>query len=166
MKEIKLTKGKVALVDDEDYVRLQLYNWHLLGGKYAARYTPTGSRLMEKDVMEVMDNVMLDHKDMNPLNNQRTNLRVANKSRNSQNRGLQSNSTSGYKGVCASKGKWQAHIKYHGQKVNLGTYVDKKEAAHAYNVAAKKFFGEFARLNVIDEEEPVLKKLMVELENG
>ena len=70
------------------------------------------------------------------------------------NRGLQSNSTSGFKGVSNCKGKWQAHIKLNGKKINLGTYVHKEVAARAYDKKAMELFGEFAVLNNAPIDDP------------
>jgi len=164
MKEIQLTKGFVALVDDEDYERINAFKWyakHINGQKHNAKIY--GQRVSPKQVPSretiamhrfVMgctkgDGTTIDHKDRNGLNNQRDNLRIATHSQNGQNRGKTSQNTSGFKGVCWNKvvNKWQAFI-YHKKKYKcLGYFEDITKAAEAYDRAAILHFGEYAKLN-------------------
>ena len=104
-------------------------------------------KLILRDVPEI------DHKDTNPCNNTRLNLRPATSSQNNQNQKIGSRNKSGYKGVSWNKksGKWCAQIQVDGVNFHIGFYVDKVEAAKAYNREATIQFGEFARLNVIPE---------------
>ena len=90
-----------------------------------------------------------DHKDGDGLNNQRSNLRLATPSENGANRLVGSNNTSGYKGISQKDKKWGAQITKNQKIVYLGRFETKIEAAKAYNTAAKKYHGEFARLNTI-----------------
>ena len=94
---------------------------------------------------------MVDHKDRNPLNNQKENLRPATKAQNARNFKLPVHNTSGYKGVCFSKHAclYEAKIQVNRRTVYLGRFSTKQEAALAYNEAATKYHGEFACLNVI-----------------
>ena len=87
----------------------------------------------------------IDHEDTDPLNNQRTNLRVATQAQNNANRRKHTNSTSEYKGVSwnSEKHKWVVYV----QSSNLGYFDSEIEAALAYDKEAKKRFGEFAYLN-------------------
>lgn len=89
----------------------------------------------------------LDHRDLNRQNDRIGNLREATRSQNLGNRRKQANNTSGRKGVHWSKvaQKWQAQIQTDGTYRYLGLFEDKESAARAYRVAAKKYFGEFAR---------------------
>ena len=91
----------------------------------------------------------VDHIDGNGLNNQHSNLRIATRSQNLANRGSQENNTSGYKGVCWNKKlqKWIAKICIKGETIHIGCFIDKFEAARAYNIAAGRLFGEYAKLN-------------------
>jgi hypothetical protein len=71
---------------------------------------------------------------------------------NNRNKGkTKSKCTSKYKGVCFDKqtSKWVSHIRVNGKTIKLGRYLIEEEAAQAYNEAAIKYFGEFARLNVL-----------------
>lgn len=89
----------------------------------------------------------IDHRDLNKSNNKWRNLRKATKAQNSMNRILQSNNTSGFKGVIWEKykRKWLARIKVNGHQKHLGLFETPEAAHSAYYSAAKKYFGEFAR---------------------
>ncbi len=161
MKEIELTQGYVALVDDEDYERVSAHKWYAevyRHNVYAARavYTTNKRRKtvkMHRFILGVIGSkVQVDHKDRNGLNNQRSNLRIT-IDQNQQNAGLRKDNTSGYKGVHWNKnrGRWQARIKFRSKHIGLGLFTDILDAARAYNKAALELFGEFALLNVIPE---------------
>lgn len=158
MKEIKLNGGKiskVALVDDEDFDRLNEFNWHLREDGYVSRMTKkkNGNRkhlLMHRAIMNITEsNVFVDHKDHNKLNNIRTNLRVCNRTENARNMNSFKGSSSKYSGVHFIKRQKQysAHIRINGKKIHLGTYNNERIAAVRYNLEAVKLFGEFANLN-------------------
>ncbi len=95
----------------------------------------------------------IDHIDGNKLNNHISNLRAANQSENIANSKSRKNSTSKYKGVSKTKSgsNWIARIAKDGKQIWLGSFLNEKEAAKAYNEAAIKYFGEFAYLNKIEE---------------
>lgn len=144
----------IALVDDEDFERVNQFKWY-------ATTTPTASTwyahraVKGKLVLEPMPKFilqikgMVDHVDGNGLNNQRSNLRPTNRSGNRANSKKQSGTTSKYKGVSASRGKWVAHIFVFGKGYHLGNYETEEDAAISYNHAALAYFGEFARLNLV-----------------
>lgn len=165
--EIALTKGQVAVVSNED-ADLAKVSWYVLfapnyagGGRYLAVrcIRRTGGRtrrvLMHRIILARMlgrpltRRDMVDHADGNPLNNQRSNLRLASWAENGFNRSRQANGTSGYKGVTWFKRrqKWQALIQCRGKRHFLGYYDTAEEAAHAYDAAARELHGEFARFN-------------------
>lgn len=147
MKQIELTKGQYAAVDDEDFERLNQYKW-CTDGRYAIRREgprPGIVLFMHKEVLNTTDTV--DHINESTYDNRKSNLRFATKAQNSMNRGLQGNNTTGFKGVSQSKGKFQAYIKYEGKKINLGTFVEATDAARAYDTKARELFGAFAKPN-------------------
>lgn len=161
MKEIQLSKGYVALIDDEDFEYLSQFRWYLKPDKnhfYAhanikdlstGKYKPT---LMHRLIMKVNKTHMhIDHIDMNGLNNQKSNLRICSNSDNSRNRTKTRDNTSGYKGVhwTQKNKKWRAMIVVNGKTIHLGYFKDLISAAKAYNEAAVKYFGEFANINKI-----------------
>jgi hypothetical protein len=93
----------------------------------------------------------IDHIDGNPSNNKLENLRLANQKENSRNSKKPKNNTSGYKGVHwnKEKEKWQARVMINTITKHIGYFEDLIEAAKAYNEAALKYHGEFAKLNEI-----------------
>ena len=154
MKEIRLTKNKITIVDDMDYEKLNKYKWHTLSNGYtfyAVRKPKSGVILMHREIMGLTngDKLQVDHFDDNGLNNQRSNLRICNNGQNQMNKGKQSNNTSGYKGVNykKEKNKWQANIEFKGKLSFLGYFTTKEEAAKAYDKKAIELFGEFAKTN-------------------
>lgn len=94
-----------------------------------------------------------DHRNCNGLDNRRANLRLCTTSQNQMNRRKQDGCTSNFKGVFWDKErrKWLSRIHYKGKQIHLGRFYIEKDAAHAYNQAATKFFGEFARPNELSE---------------
>jgi hypothetical protein len=87
---------------------------------------------------------LLDHINRDRADDRLINLREATYSESVYNRKMQSNNTSGYKGVWRSRGKWRAKIEAEGKRFNLGTFNSKEEAFAAYQIAAEKLHGEFA----------------------
>ncbi len=148
------------MVDDADFEMINKFNWYLKSPKanfnYAARtYLSDGKRklvFMHRMILNVTDRSLdIDHKDGNGLNNQRDNIRIATRSENNRNRKAKYNSTSQYVGVSKAKdGRWAAQIKPEGKNpIGLGWYINEIDAALAYNKAAIKIHGEFAKLNKI-----------------
>jgi len=152
MKEIKLTQGKVAFVDDEDFEYLNQFKWHAVKNRntfHAKRNKsikhnkPRELLYMHREIINAPKNLMVDHRDHNGLNNQRSNLRLCNNSQNHMNRTPWGRSK--YLGVSFHyrNTKIRATIlNYH-----LGYFDTEEKAAHAYDLKAKELFGEFANLN-------------------
>lgn len=86
---------------------------------------------------------MTDHRDRDPLNNRRENLREATASQNNQNKGLRKHNTSGATGVSRDRNRWRAEIDVGKKSVYLGTFKDKEEAIEIRRLAEVKHFGEF-----------------------
>jgi hypothetical protein len=160
-RSIALSRGLFALVDDEDYDRVTaIGKWYAdpSGKTFYARknFWRDGSytSIRMHALITGIDNV--DHANGNGLDNQKSNLRPATGSQNCQNRGIRSDNSSGFKGVYWSRqrGKWVASIWFDGRERHLGVFTDPAAAAHAYDAAAHKAFGEFARPNFPEEIAP------------
>ncbi len=159
--KIELTKGKKVIIDDEDYILISRYKWHTLKTNvnyYAA--TNIGGRknrkyiLMHRLIMHANDERDVDHINYNGLDNRKINLRLCSRKNNirRKNKCIKPCSSQ-YKGVWWRKDtkKWAAEITVDGKKIALGCFMNEIEAAQAYNHAATEYFGEFKRLNIIED---------------
>lgn len=154
MKEIPLTQGMYALVDDEDYALLSMFHWCVSvarnGRNYAVRGSGKTRVFMHRFVMQTPDDQIVDHLDHNGLNNQKTNLVNCTQSEN-VHRGK---TYSKYKGVYWDKTYkfYCAQISYKGRRKFIGYYKTENEAAKAYNKVALRIYGKSAYQNVINED--------------
>jgi hypothetical protein len=149
MKEIKLTKGLVALVDDVEYEELSKYKWSW-GGHYAMRKDSNGKTVyLHRQILNAPKDMQVDHINRDRLDNRRQNLRIVTKQQNLLNVGLSKHNTSGFKGVswCNKKQLWRVFISVGNKSKYLGSSNNKVEAARIYNEAAKSLRGEYAVLN-------------------
>jgi hypothetical protein len=155
-RRIYLGDGVWTILDQQDYYRLIGFNWFLTGRFhkfYASRTIKIDGRTkitrMHRDIMNPPDNLLVDHRNCNGLDNRRENLRLANKSQNVCNSRKRKNTSSKYIGVHLrkSQGRWEAQIRHNGKKMWLGSFENEIAAARAYDRAAVKYHGEFARLN-------------------
>lgn len=164
MRKINIGNGLFAIIDNDDYERTKLYKW---GTKYCKKSKKiqavmsvnqskwANSIYLHRLILNVNDSkILVDHLNMDVLDNRKVNLRLATRSTNAMNRNKQSNNTSGFKGVSwdKSRNKWESYINYNRKKIHLGRFDNKKEAANSYNNAAKLYHKEFARLNIIEED--------------
>lgn len=156
-KEVPLTRGYVALVDDEDYDRV------VAAGKWQAdvpanRNTVYVTRHGRKSLGEprkvrlhrfITGWSFVDHVNGNGLDNRRSNLRQSDASLNQYNKPVRRDSKSGYKGVEWHKKaqKWRASIYFDGRHISLGLHADIVEAALAHDRAARELVGEYACVN-------------------
>lgn len=170
MKEINLTQGKVSIVSDEDYQYLSSFAWYAakdgisfraqrcyryidINGNKKTKTVFIHNSIIESIYGPLESGVYVDHINNDPMDNRRENLRLATRRQNASNvRKTYSKTSSIYKGVSWKKNarKWLAEISPNRQRINLGVFDKEKDAARAYNEAAVKYFGEFARLNVIE----------------
>lgn len=154
MKEIPLTQGKVAIIDDADYEAVSKYIWYAdIRTKKRAEncYARTGRNshtiMMHRLITGAPKGMDVDHINRNGLDNRRSNLRVCSRSNNNANTGPQRNNKFGYKGVWAKKNKYRSCIHANNKTIHLGYFDTPEEAARAYDAKAKEIFGEFALLN-------------------
>ena len=158
MKEIRLTQGQVALVDDGDYQELSKYRWYAAWNPHthsyrAVRTDCTGDKpktvYMARVIMQAHPGQKVDHRRHDTLNNQRENLRLCTNAENGYNRKSNVGSSSAFKGVVWHRRdrKWQAYIRLANHLHHLGYFADEIAAARAYDVKAVEIFGDFALTN-------------------
>lgn len=157
-------KDKYVLLNNKDYEYYKKWSWFLSNSGYAKRAKPTFYRqtatkpwyrkyrtiYMHREILQPLSNQEVDHINGDKLDNRRSNLRPATRMDNSHN--TQSpGGISKYKGTYfdnrMGRKKWHASITVKGKHMSLKYYLTEKEAAKAYNEAAMKYHGEFARLN-------------------
>lgn len=169
MKEIKLTRNKVALVDDWNYEWLNQFKWQAIPSKTGTTFYVIRSsyKLMHREIMKTPVGLVVDHKDRNGLNCQEYNMRNCTNQQNLWN-SKKRLGTSKYKGVhyIGNKSGWQASFKNGKERIVLGNFKFEVEAAEAYNTAVLQIRGEFAVLNVIYQEdrENYLKEKALQIE--
>lgn len=176
MKKIMLNKGYVAFVDDEDFLPLTTFTGVYRykknkPRKWFVRIAPDGQlyavgnrrvsldrwlpEKMHRVILKIQDpKIRVDHIDGNGLNNQKQNLRIASNMENARNmkkpKGrLGKKPSSKFKGVSLHRqtNKWCASIRVAGKQKHLGLFTTQSAAARAYDAAAERYFGIFARLN-------------------
>lgn len=164
MKEIPLTKGHVAIIDNEMYDRVMRFKWHVFIAKRKngnVYYASTGiHKGLIRTTFFIHQLIMnfpqrgfeVDHINRNGLDNRIQNLRICTPSQNKMNMKPPVNKSSIYKGVVRRiKNKtFESCIFVNGRSIYLGRFKSEVDAAIAYNNAALKYFGEFAWLNTID----------------
>lgn len=151
----ELAPGKIVVIDKEDASIVSKYKWHCNNSGYAVAYikTPGGKKpiLMHRILVDAPVNMEVDHISGNTLDNRKSNLRICTHFQNMLNKKNYKNSSSKFKGVGWVKKpqKWRARIRIDHKIYHLGYFDSEVEAAKAYNEAAEKLHGEFARLNEI-----------------
>lgn len=148
-KEIKLTQGKFAIVDAEDFGFLNKLSWHYNNLGYASCSSGFLANVqMHRIILNPAKRQEVDHINEDKLDNSRANLRVCTPSNNKMNRGKLSTNTTGYKGVTWSgskKNPYQAQIAVGYKRYYLGIYPTPELAFGAYKEAAVRLHGEFAK---------------------
>ena len=159
MKEIPLSKGFVAIVDDEDFEELSRYKWHVLlcrksNSAYANRSEQVAQKKwrkvqMHRQILNAEKGVQVDHINGDGLDNRRSNLRLCTQEQNLANRRPMKGGSSKYKGVCwvTRLGKWVAQCTWDNKVHYLGAFDEEKEVAEAYDEALKQHRGKFALTN-------------------
>lgn len=142
-----------VLIDDEDWEAVSKNSWSLQKQWRADKWMYYASRRdgvkrikMHRFITNAPPTKQVDHINGNGLDNRRANLRLCDNRQNCQNR-HNALGISQYKGVGYHYGKWRARIGVNGKRIHLGAYLTETEAALAYDAAARKYFGEFARCN-------------------
>lgn len=157
---VPLTRGKVAIIDRTDAPLVAPYRWTAIcyDGRWYARRSRRvsegqGEVFLHQQLFPVLPGWTVDHVDGDGLNCRRENLRQANHSENQCNKPAYRTNKSGYKGVDwdSHHGKWRAQIAKDGRHYHLGRFDTAEEAARAYDAAARRLHGAFARVNFPDD---------------
>lgn len=154
MKKIPLTRGKFALVDDDDYEELSKYKWRITSNGYALHTGPRDKDrkrktfLMHRLIMDTPLGLCTDHKNGNKLDNRKENLRICTYSQNNYNIPKKKDNISGCKGVGfhTKSGKYRSRIVVNKKAIHLGLFTKIEDAYNAYCAACKKYHGEFANI--------------------
>lgn len=158
MIEVKLRNNLILLLDDQDAWVVENYSLvaDRRGGTWYVRAQEKGpgaarkpKHYLHRMLMGFPVGMDIDHKDGNGLNNQRNNLRVANRTQNNLNRQLSSTNRSGYKGVFwnAQRGRWYAKLTVDGVTRKKGYFITAEEGAIAYSQLVITHACEFGRLS-------------------
>ncbi len=158
MKRVRLGKSrKYVLVDDSDFSLVSSKKWYLDSGGYAI----TADCIRMHRLLFNLDKgsgKYVDHINGNRTDNRRSNLRICDSRQNTYNNSLRKDNKSGYKGVIyitnktGRKKRWVARVNAleSGKIRKLAVYcLTKEEAALTYNKLATKYYGEFAKLNIL-----------------
>ena len=152
-KKIQLTRGKFAIVDNEDYAIISKFQWYYLptaNKEYAARASNGKTQYLHRQLMKAKSGMTVDHQNGNGLDCRRSNLRCCLLRNNQKNKQKRCDNKTGFKGVRFTnrrKHPYYASIFSNGKGIFLGCFGTAIEAAKAYNQAAKKYHGKYAKLN-------------------
>jgi hypothetical protein len=150
-KQVPLSRGLFALVDDEDFDLVSAHKWRVIQSgetPYAHAWIDGESIGMHRLLAGPSATEIVDHENGNGLDNRRRNLRPCLHKHNMRNRRKQTKpATSRFKGVHLDKSKWRSGIVHEGDRVDLGCYNSEIVAARQYDRAARLLFGRFARTN-------------------
>lgn len=156
VKEIPLTQGQIALVDDEDYEWLNQFKWNAMWrpgiqGYYATRSKYLGMKngksmkktiRMHRLITNAPKGMVVDHMNHDTLDNRKLNLRICSQRQNCQNR--KDKTSSKYPGVdwCNTMKKWRSTIMINGKSRIIGYFREEREAAKAYEATLRREVGE------------------------
>lgn len=158
---IQLACGFNTLIDEADFLCLSQWSWqvhHHGRTNYVRRNRTITNKTdgtcrslsirLHREIIHAPKGLCVDHRNGDGLDNRRTNLRLATTPQNGYNR-RSTYGRSRFKGVCLNKErtKWWACITANKRTINLGYHATEEQAARAYDVAARKYHGEFACTN-------------------
>lgn len=142
-----------AIIDLDDIEKCSNYKWSYCNGGYVI--CESKNILLHRFIINCNKDMFVDHINHNKLDNRKSNLRMCSQQENNQNKGIQSNNTSGCPGVNYRKdrGKWRAYICINGKQTHLGFFNTKEEAIKVRKEAEEKYFGEFRNKELDEDKE-------------
>jgi len=154
---IKIRNSGYTLIDSEDYPKIKNFNWRLGTRGYIMFAKRINSKKMKNTylhhfLLDIPNDIMIDHINHNILDNRKCNLRVVTKTQNGQNKSKAKNSNSYYLGV-HKKGEyarckdWIVQVKVNNKTSLVGSFDNERHAAMARDIAVKDLYGEYANLN-------------------
>jgi hypothetical protein len=165
LQEIPLTQGKVALIDDEDYPAVNQYKWNAVKDRtiwrqdwkavrhiYDSKIKKQRTQYLSQFLLPNQKDFQIGYRNGNTLDNRRENLLFATHQELAFNKRIGIANKTGLKGIYKDRDYWRADIGINGKTIHLGCYGSMEEAARAYDDAATKHFGKFARLNFPDSQ--------------
>lgn len=152
-----LTNGKTFLFDLEDYDKIKNYCWSTgsKGTLFSYDVNTKKRTSLKRLIMNVPENMLINYKNHNPLDNRKKNLIIVTPTENRWGSNINKNNTSGVTGVCFNKreNKWQAYICVKRKNMYLGMYKNKEDAIKARKIAEEKYFGEYSYDNRMKGDE-------------
>lgn len=161
-KKIKISSSKYTLIDEIDFDLVKKFKWSYTGKNgYVGRMDGNKKVYLHRFIINAPENIQVDHINHDKLDNRRENLRLVNQSQSNMNR-EKINNKHGFKGIYyydnrkyykkkteikTNHKNWISRIKVNGKYIRLGSFYTKEEAVLAYNKAAIKYFGNYAKLN-------------------
>lgn len=150
MKQIPLTKGRFALVDDEDFDIVNQWKWScwvdpVSGVAYALRQVSKGKQItLHRFLLQAPKGLLVDHFNGDGLDNRRQNIRLCTRKQNNVNSPVTKRNLVGLKGVSRSGAKWRARIDIQNKTLSLGSFLYKENAELAYKLISLLYYGEYA----------------------
>lgn len=150
---IQMTQGFEAIIDADMVPVVSAFNWWPKKDKRST-YARTRENYksetiyLHRLILGAPENLQVDHKNCNGLDNRKENLRLATHQQNMHNCRPQINNSSGFKGVKKHKGsgKWVASITLNNETIYLGIFPTAELASDAYVLASENLHGEFGRV--------------------
>lgn len=153
-----LTKNTSFIVDMFDFEKVIKYKWHAKLAKstnqyyFYSHYKGQKKLSLARYILDAKKDQIVDHINGDTLDNRRCNLRIVTKLQNNMNVKKRKNCKSQYKGVTLRpSGRWGVYIQATGRNICGGTFDSEIDAAKKYNELALTHFGEYARINKIEE---------------